>query len=313
MPDAATILTRFALYLDLVALFGIAAFGIYGLRGRVAEGAGAVLRPGLLVAALIAPPLSAFAALMLVAQMGGTPLSGVEAGTVWLFLTEMSPGVAALVRTAALVVALVAAGLLQWRSPASRPLLWTVAASSAIALGTLAWAGHGAMGEGGVGWLQLSSDIVHLLAAGAWVGALVAMGLLLLRPVARIASGDLQLLYNGLHGFAAAGSVFVFLLLASGLLNGWLLMGAAGLAQAPATAYGQLLAVKLLLFALMLGFAAANRFRLTPSLRRGIRASEPAAALRALRISLVLETLAAVAILAIVAVIGLMEPPSTSL
>ncbi|MFX6794075.1 copper resistance protein CopD, partial [Acinetobacter baumannii] len=48
-----------------------------------------------------------------------------------------------------------------------------------IAVATLAWTGHGAMDDGAIGWFHLMADIVHLLAAGAWLGAIVSLLLLL--------------------------------------------------------------------------------------------------------------------------------------
>src|SRR3546814_1764463 len=36
------------------------------------------------------------------------------------------------------------------------------------------WSGHGAAGEGNAGWVQLAADLVHLLAAGAWLSAIAA-------------------------------------------------------------------------------------------------------------------------------------------
>lgn len=69
------------------------------------------------------------------------------------------------------------AGLLTSRSPTGS--LWVVTALSGVALATLAWTGHGAMDEGSRRFWHFATDIVHLFAAGGWVGALVAFALLL--------------------------------------------------------------------------------------------------------------------------------------
>ena len=42
---------------------------------------------------------------------------------------------------------------------------------SATALASLSWNGHAAAGDGFGGTMRLVAGIVHLLAAGAWVGA----------------------------------------------------------------------------------------------------------------------------------------------
>ena len=56
---------------------------------------------------------------------------------------------------------------------------WVGLAISACVLGSLAWAGHGGATPGRPGDLHLTADILHLLAAGAWVGSLVPLALLL--------------------------------------------------------------------------------------------------------------------------------------
>jgi uncharacterized membrane protein len=102
---------------------------------------------------------------------------------------------------------------------------------------------------------------VHLLTAAAWLGALPALALLLLRvrdEVTRI------ILPRAVRRFSALAIGCVATLSVSGLINSWMLLG--GIGDLVNTAYGQLLACKLLLFAAMLGIAAVNRLRLMPRL-----------------------------------------------
>ena len=76
--------------------------------------------------------------------------------------------------------------------------------------------------------------------------------------------------------------------------------------------YVQLLALKLALFAVMLGLAATNRFRLTPALSRDLDAGVvPLEALRALRRSIAIEAGLAASVLAIVAWLGTLVPPAS--
>ena len=70
------------------------------------------------------------------------------------------------------------------------------------------------------------------------------------------------------------------------------------------TPYGQLLAVKLLLFAPLLGLAAYNKLRLTPALEAGV-----AGAGARLRRSIRLEALAVLAILATTATLTTVAAP----
>ena len=52
-------------------------------------------------------------------------------------------------------------------------------------LASLAWAGHGAATPGAAGDLHLAADVLHLLAAGLWLGTLPPL-VLLLAEVRRI-------------------------------------------------------------------------------------------------------------------------------
>src|SRR3546814_16505561 len=72
--------------------------------------------------------------------------------------------------------------------------------------------------------------------------------------------------------------------------------------------YGQLLALKVALFAAMLVFAALNRFHLSPLLELARQTGEHSTAVNALRRSMVLELSVAVGILALVAWLGTLSP-----
>ena len=67
------------------------------------------------------------------------------------------------------------------------------AIAAAVALASLAWSGHGAASEGFRGTVHLVADIVHLLAAGVWVGPLFALGLLLFRCASSMTADHLLL------------------------------------------------------------------------------------------------------------------------
>ena len=120
-------------------------------------------------------------------------LSGSATGTAWE------------ARMAALVVASIAALVAAGRAA----LLGLVTFAAAVALATLAWTGHGAMDEGAVGWVHLGADILHLLAGGAWAGALLGLVLLVARPVGRVDAAHLTLTHRALHGFGLVGTILV--------------------------------------------------------------------------------------------------------
>ena len=130
-----------------------------------------------------------------------------------------------------------------------------------IVLGSLALSGHGADDTGAAGVWHLGADILHLLAAGGWLGALIPL-IFVLRQARR--PEWLPIAQQATLRFSTLGMVTVATLIASGLVNSWYLVG-----NVPAlvgTPYGRLLLVKLALFAAMLSLAAVNRFRLTPRL-----------------------------------------------
>ena len=104
--------------------------------------------------------------------------------------------------------------------------------------------------------------------------------------------------------FGLLGTVFVATLVVTGVVNSLMIVGIADLPALAGSRYGWLLGAKLLLFAGMLGLAALNRWRLTPALERGDGAID------ALRLSLAVETGAAIAIVALVALLGTLDPMS---
>ncbi len=131
-------------------------------------------------------------------------------------------------------------------------------AAGAAAVATLLQAGHShALAMYGGASLLLLSDGVHLLAAAAWLGGLVPL-LLLVRLTPPRAGA------MAARRFSPLGKVCVVGLAASAAYQGWALLG--GLAGIVGTAYGWTALVKLLLLAVLLGFACANRYRFAPAL-----------------------------------------------
>jgi hypothetical protein len=78
--------------------------------------------------------------------------------------------------------------------------------------------------------------------------------------------------------------------------------------QLGAAPYGRLLLAKLAVFVGMVGLAAANRYRLTPGLAKGLAQGDPASALHALRLSLLVETAAGLVVLLLVSMLGVLAP-----
>ena len=116
--------------------------------------------------------------LFLSAQMSGQPIAAsLTQGAVATVLTRTRFGqiwVLRFVFAAVLVVLLLLPE--GWRRWLWR---WSGLAFAAATLASLAWAGHGGATPGRPGELHLAADMLHLLAAGAWVGTLIPLALLL--------------------------------------------------------------------------------------------------------------------------------------
>ena len=311
MPDIIAVAVRLGLYLDLMLLFGMPMFGLYTLRGAE-RASGSVLRFRSVLAtiALAGIGLSILGMMVLAASMAGVPLNQVDRATVSLLISGTAIGTVWQVRVAALLLVLYFS-IVGWRRPAFA--LWSLSVTAAVALATLAWTGHGAADEGLRGWIHLGADITHLWSAGIWVGALFALCLLIFRPAARMAIDHIHLSHRALDGFAKVGSAVVALLILSGFVNSWILIGPSRLGSLLTSLYGLLLAGKLILFGVMLMLAATNRFFLTPSLAAAIETGNTSSAIGSLRRSLAIETGCAIAILALVAWLGLLAPPASGM
>jgi putative copper resistance protein D len=174
---------------------------------------------------------------------------------------------------------------------------------SGAALAGLAWVGHVASSEEPLRALRLTADVLHLLAAGAWLGALAPLVYLL---------GLSASVHDGIAGeiarrFGMLGLASVSLLALTGIANAWFLVGSIqALLGSP---YGRLLLAKLVLFLIMLLLAAYNRWWLTPALRSARSPGMAAAPTRALRRSAIAEAALGTGVLLIVGTLG-MTPPA---
>ena len=296
--EPAIVLARLAAFVAGAALFGAPLFVLYNGRTEGAEPR--LLRPALIGAALGFLLAADVALIAQTGQMAGDLRQGLDAATLHDVLTGSAFGHSVVARAAAGFVALV---LLLRLGPGRR--YWrTLAGLGAIGLGALAWDGHGAADPGLAGWVHTGADVIHLLAAGAWLGALLCFGLLL------TSSAPPEAQHEALKGFSGVGGVVVAAILASGLINAWFLVGPRHLEGLVSTSWGRLLLGKLVLVAAMLGLAAFNRWKLTPRLQESL-ALDPSAALKALRRSVGLESALGLLILGLVAVLGVQPPPAS--
>lgn len=306
MIDTPIAVLRFALYADLALVFGVPMFVLYALQGAERGGLTAALWPWLAGTALLGAVLGAAGIVMLASSMAGVPLREVDRASIEVILLQTSIGTAAIARVSVLILAGLLAPLV-CRSPVRA--LSGIAFCGAIALGSLAWTGHAAMNDGMVGWVHLIADIGHLLAGGAWIGAILGLALLLFSASARCDDRRLRLSHRALAGFATTGSILVSVIVVTGVVNSWILIGPERISALPRSLYGQLLTAKLVVFALMLALAAANRYLLTPKLAGSAGRARAEALLRK---SLLLEVTCGLTILGLVAWLGMLEPPTPS-
>jgi copper resistance protein D len=224
---------------------------------------------------------------LLAADIFGAPVIAVCLhGGLWQVLTGTRFGA---VWSGRLALALLLGLLLLW--PALR---WLQVAAATALIALIAFIGHAGATPGGYGELHLASDLVHLIAAGAWLGGLPALALLLAAP--RQPKG---LATRAAARFSVLGIVSVGALVASGLINSWNLLS--GPRDLITTGYGQLLLLKVGLFAAMLAVAAVNRLHLTPRL-----AATPAR--RSLMRNCMAETALGLGIVFLVGALGTMQP-----
>ena len=305
MNDQTVIVIRFLLYLDLMVLFGLPLFELYALKGVLKKPVSLFSVWSFFFTLISAGIVLSLANMLLVAQS----MSGVsDPGELTLHIIEMVVGETAVgmswvVRLVALAIAFIGLGLRLRNAVLSRYVLML---AGGTALATLAWGGHAAMNDGVSYYVHLLSDIVHLSAAGAWVGALTAFTVLLSIKKASKAAYALQL-SGALTGFSRAGTVIVISIVITAVVN-FVLITEKPLSTLPGSIYGLLLVIKTALFFLMLLLAAANRFRLAPKLENALLQGHYKAGIALMRKSIITEFTVAVLILAIVAWLGTLSP-----
>jgi putative copper resistance protein D len=155
---------------------------------------------------------------------------------------------------------------------------------SLVLLASLGWIGHAAMDEGPARVAHELNQTIHLLSAGLWLGGLVPF----------------TLTRDAIRHFSQMGYVAVAFIALTCAINSLLLVGSLGAMFD--TPYGRLLALKILLFLVMVIVALINRFRLAP------RISQDALALTVFCRTVGAEQGLGLCILAVVSVLGTWPP-----
>jgi copper resistance protein D len=239
--------------------------------------------------------------LLLTSRISGQSVTEAFAdGVVWTVLTETRFGHDWIGR---FCIALLLTGILFFRSlKADGNSTWQDRVTPFLAaclLGSLAWSGHAGASPGINGGIHLTSDLVHLVAVGAWVGALPPFAMLLSSAAQAASQAWTNVAVVVAHRFSILGMLSVSTLIATGIINTLNLAGS--VVALTATEYGELLLLKISLFIAMVGVAAVNRFRLLPRL-------QGKDTIRRLRRNTLIEIGLGVIIVFIVSALGTMPP-----
>ena len=278
---------RFAHFAALTLLFGLAAFPLYAPRATPAIPA---LRRLLRALAALALATGGGELLVMAGNMGGGPASMLDPAILSAVMTDTDYGK---VWAGRLVLAAVVLGL---SLRCARDRDWAMLAGSGLLLASVGLTGHSAMPGGWLGLGHQAADALHLLAAGWWIGGLLALAL-----TARALGAQAVPL---LQRFSGIGYAAVATLVLTGLFKSAILLVTLG--ETVSTAYGWVLLAKLALFAGMLALAFGNNLWITPRLARGV---DPAPWLGRLRRHVALEFALGLLVLATVGALGAMSPP----
>jgi putative copper resistance protein D len=203
-----------------------------------------------------------------------------------------------------LVLAVIMAGCLAYvRFPLARGLALAMSLGLTAAL---AWTGHAGSTAGEMGILHVTADMLHLLAAAIWIGGLVSLVLLLSVSRHDQTPAGVSFARDATQRFSTMAIAVVVVVLATGIFNAWILVGSWH--ALIVTGYGRLLMLKVVLFAVMLLIAAANRFWLTPRLALPAPSEPQYEAVHRLERNSMIEIALALLIFAIVGMLGTLHP-----
>jgi copper resistance protein D len=306
MADEGLILSRFVHYAALLFAFGACLFPIYAFSGSERQGAlehRNKHKSSLLAASLIALASGLSWLLFTAAAMAGSLSEALNPETMGAVFADTGFGLVWSVHLG-LVAGLALLAGRDRRAP--RPHAISLVTLSAACLASLGGVGHSQSQEGVNLLVHVIADGTHLLAAGAWLGGLVPLlAMLMSRPYPdgrrEPGIGHVLMRFSGM-GYAA-----VALLVGTGAINSWYLLPSPS--RLPVSLYGQLLIIKLGLFALMLLLAAMNRFWLVPGLLASRRGPQSKACLLRLRRHVIGEQVFGALIIALVSVLGTLAPP----
>jgi len=185
-----------------------------------------------------------------------------------------------------------------------RGLLVLLLLTTLIYVGGIAFSGHAASSPGAAGSVHLVADVLHLLAVSAWLGGLLPYLILLANARTQGLHVSSEEIKRVTLQFSSVGITAVLTILITGVINSLFLVGSFD--RLVTSDHGRLLALKVLLFLVMVAIAAVNRLILTPRL-------DGPRTLYYLRRNTLLELVFGLCAVSIAAVLGLLPPALSSM
>ena len=154
------------------------------------------------------------------AQMGDVPWSeAVSEGLVQTVLLGTGFGNDWIARTVLAALLAVTLAVARPARGSSRRADWLACVLAVALAGTLAWAGHAAGTPDALGVVHVASDVLHLVAASAWVGALVPLAIVISSALIHSDPAASAVARETVLRFSTLGAVSVGTLVATGLVN----------------------------------------------------------------------------------------------
>jgi len=289
----ALVIARWMNFLSTATLFGMALFLFYAPPdSRKIFEASAASRRLLLAGGAIAFISTLGWACAALVDLAGDVGALFDRGAWSSFLFDTSFGVVWMVRGA------LATALAICAARGARAHMLIVALSACLLL-SQSWIGHVAALPQPARWGVALAHAAHVLGAGAWLGGLMALIVVLsiFRP-----RGDATSTEEVLTRFSTVGLAAVAAILVGGVIN---VVAQAQISTIPDSQWGRILGLKLMLVLMMLGLASLNRFVLLPGLSK-----ESHSRTDALFRSIALEQALGVAVLGLTAALGILDPAS---
>ena len=199
-----------------------------------------------------------------------------------------------------------ATGLAGARAPAAWQVALLAVPAAFIAI-TPALGGHASTQSPSAALIPL--DVAHVVAMSLWTGGLAMLLFVLPAATRRLEPPDRsRLLAAVLVRFSPLALACVIVLLATGVAQSWIHIGAPG--EVLGTAFGKAALIKFGLLLVLIGLGAVNRQRVVPRLRRIAAGGDPpGAAGRLLRRTLRAEVALLAVVLAVTAALVNFAPP----